>query len=188
MQEESEPEANFFLMSVKPSEIWVRIQEAFGSQTAAEIARKLNIERQSVYKWRDGKNAPDLDRLYEISHVTGSSLHWLITGQGPKEIEPGQLQPAPTPAEQLLKEHSLPEVFNRLLEKIGEMEKDIATLKKEKTSLTLIEIADKFHTSFEVILQIRDGNTKSIDPQLVRDVQNALHNSTINGGEKTGTK
>jgi transcriptional regulator with XRE-family HTH domain len=66
--------------------LYSRIKEALKTEKPAEIARKLGIERQSVYKWRDGKNPPDLDRIIQIARVTNSSLHWLLTGIGPKTV------------------------------------------------------------------------------------------------------
>lgn len=65
-----------------------RLVEAFGTDNSAEIARQLNLERQAVYRWRDGKNIPSIETLLLISEKTGTSLHWLITGQGPKFVPP----------------------------------------------------------------------------------------------------
>lgn len=61
--------------------IYSRIVEAFNTDNAAEIGRQLGIARQSVYKWRDGENPPDLERVIEIARVTNRSLDWLLTGQ-----------------------------------------------------------------------------------------------------------
>lgn len=65
-------------------ETYQRIIESFGTANAAEIGRQVGKERQSVYKWRDGKSRPDIETLVEIARVTNSSLHWLLTGEGPK--------------------------------------------------------------------------------------------------------
>lgn len=68
------------------TEFYQRLVELFGTENSAEIARQLQLERQSVYRWRDGKNDPSLDTLYLINQLTGASLHWLLTGQGPKYV------------------------------------------------------------------------------------------------------
>lgn len=65
---------------------WTRLLSAFGTDNAAEISRHLGLERQSLYKWRDGINQPSLDSLIAISEKTGRSLHWLLTGHGQEYI------------------------------------------------------------------------------------------------------
>jgi transcriptional regulator with XRE-family HTH domain len=64
---------------------WDRLQEAFETSKAPEIARRLGLEKQAVYKWRDG-SLPALDTLLAISETTGCSLHWLLTGEGPPKV------------------------------------------------------------------------------------------------------
>jgi transcriptional regulator with XRE-family HTH domain len=66
----------------RAEELWERIKLSFQTENAAEIARKLGIERQSVYKWRDGKNLPSLETFERMSQLTGRSQGWLITGLG----------------------------------------------------------------------------------------------------------
>lgn len=68
-----------------PKDLWSRIQEALGVQTAPEIARKLGLTKQSVYDWQKGKS-PALDTLTAIAKSGNASLHWLITGEGPKTV------------------------------------------------------------------------------------------------------
>jgi len=70
----------------KRAGFWERLQEAFNYANAPEIAKKLDLERQAVYKWREG-NLPSLDTLLAINRVTGCSLHWLITGEGERKVE-----------------------------------------------------------------------------------------------------
>jgi SOS-response transcriptional repressor LexA len=61
---------------------WTRLLSAFGTDNAAEIGRQIGLERQSLYKWRDGINQPSLESLIAISQKTNRSLHWLLTGHG----------------------------------------------------------------------------------------------------------
>lgn len=70
--------------------IWKRIEQAFHRSRAidnpSQMAALLDVTRHSVYKWRNGKNPPELATLIRISEETNSSLHWLLTGQGPSEV------------------------------------------------------------------------------------------------------
>ncbi len=72
-------------MEIEPKAVWKRILDAFGQKKPPEIARTLGIEKQAVYKWRDG-GIPGLDTLTKICASTGVSLHWLLYGEGPKRI------------------------------------------------------------------------------------------------------
>jgi hypothetical protein len=69
----------------KAGTFWDRLQEAFDQANAPAIAKKLNVEKQTVYKWR--KTMPSLETLLAISRSTGRSLHWLITGEGSKTVD-----------------------------------------------------------------------------------------------------
>lgn len=73
-------------MADKEETFWDRLQEAYDQAKAPTIARKLGVEKQTVYKWRDG-TMPGLETLVTISRSTGRSLHWLVTGEGPRQIE-----------------------------------------------------------------------------------------------------
>lgn len=71
-------------LSADPPAIWIRIREALQLKTAPEIARKLGLSKQSVYEWQ--RSVPGLDSLIAIAESGNVSLHWLITGQGPKKV------------------------------------------------------------------------------------------------------
>src|SRR5689334_22943335 len=62
-------------------EVWARIQEAFNGAKAAEIARKLGVSKQSVYKWQHGISEPTTEHLKKISHMRNRSVDWLLAGQ-----------------------------------------------------------------------------------------------------------
>lgn len=85
-----------FKVIPEPQNVWERIQDLLHLETAPEIARKLGLAPQSVYDWKKGK-LPGLDTLLKICETGNASLHWLVTGQGPKridratEIEPGEV-------------------------------------------------------------------------------------------------
>ncbi|HMV87638.1 MAG TPA: helix-turn-helix domain-containing protein [Blastocatellia bacterium] len=74
--------------------LFQRLQEVFNTTNSAEIARQLGLERQTLYRWRDGRNIPSLENLYEITKCTNVSLHWLLTGEGEKYVaQSGTLVP-----------------------------------------------------------------------------------------------
>lgn len=60
-----------------------RLVEAFASDKPAEISKKLGITYQGAKNYLDGR-IPAPDTLVEISRKTGYSIHWLLTGEGPK--------------------------------------------------------------------------------------------------------
>lgn len=64
-------------MKKSQSDFYKRLVSVFGTNNGAEIARKLKVERQTVYKWRDGK-FPSRSQLINISRITGKSTQWLL--------------------------------------------------------------------------------------------------------------
>lgn len=51
------------------------------SATQAGIAQALKVGRSSVEKWAKG-GVPTLDTIAEIAQRTGTTVEWLLTGQG----------------------------------------------------------------------------------------------------------
>jgi len=68
-----------------PSDVWGRVKEVLGAGNAPEVARKLSITKQSVYEWQ--KKLPGLENLFLIARSGNASLHWLLTGEGPKSSD-----------------------------------------------------------------------------------------------------
>ena len=44
------------------------------------------MERQTLYRWRDGRNIPSFENLAQITKCTNVSLHWLLIGEGEKFV------------------------------------------------------------------------------------------------------
>lgn len=63
-----------------------RLLEIFETENTAEIARFLGLERQTLYRWRDGRNIPSFENLSQITKCTNVSLHWLLIGEGEKYV------------------------------------------------------------------------------------------------------
>lgn len=68
-----------------PSKIFARILEALEAKNAPDIARKMGLTKQSVYDWQ--KITPSVDKLLWISQTSNTSLDWLLTGAGEKELD-----------------------------------------------------------------------------------------------------
>ncbi len=56
--------------------------------TIRDIAILLNVSRQSVYKWFNGKCLPSLDNLLILSHLFDMSLHDILVCDAKEEIYP----------------------------------------------------------------------------------------------------
>jgi cellulose biosynthesis protein BcsQ len=62
-----------------------RFKEVFGNIKNKEIASRLGVSRPAVTAYAQGR-IPSAEKLIEISELTGCNLHWLLTGEGPKQL------------------------------------------------------------------------------------------------------
>lgn len=126
--------------------LWERIDEAFGGVGVPQIAKLLGLSKPSIYGWRKG-DVPWLHTLIQISELTNTSLHWLLTGEGPQlrselaELsvrEPGALYLAETlvvrrylvrQLADLTEKGGSDDLVKHLIRLLGELEK---TLHKEE--------------------------------------------------------
>ena len=60
-------------------EIGRRVRQALAESglSMSEVGRRLGISPQSVRAWKIGQAVPSIDRLGELSKITGKSLAWL---------------------------------------------------------------------------------------------------------------
>lgn len=72
-----------------PSEFRARFREALGDESPGAFAKRAGMSSTMVYKYLDG-SMPGLEKLVEISRLTGVTLDWLATGEGP--MRPGMRQ------------------------------------------------------------------------------------------------
>lgn len=72
---------------VQNQKFGARLKEACASTKTAEIARKLEIPYQTVKNYLSGR-LPAAEVLIAISSSTNVSIHWLLTGEGPKILGP----------------------------------------------------------------------------------------------------
>ncbi len=69
--------------------------EAHGS--ANGIARAIDRSEGAVRKWLRGESEPNVTDLRSLCEETHTSIEWLVTGRGRREVSPAALQEAPAP-------------------------------------------------------------------------------------------
>ena len=69
---------------IAAQEVGKRIIEAFGYRQIPDIAARLVCDRRDVNSVINGKVMPPAMMLIAISNATGTSIDWLLTGNGPK--------------------------------------------------------------------------------------------------------
>ena len=81
-------------VTLDPDGFFGRVCEALeikpGRGAKAKIADKLKINKSSVGLWEQGDmpGLKSLSNVVEVSKLSNASLHWLLTGEGQKKIEP----------------------------------------------------------------------------------------------------
>ena len=69
-----------------------RVQESLDNLPVQAIANKFGLTKQAVYSWQKGV-IPKPEILVGIAELNSISLHWLLTGEGPKTLLPENKQP-----------------------------------------------------------------------------------------------
>jgi phage repressor protein C with HTH and peptisase S24 domain len=77
-----------------PAGFWHRLLEIYGLSDIHGVGRLLatasGFTEATVSKWRRGDSKPSADNLCVIAKSTGVSIHWLLTGEGEKFVQPAQ--------------------------------------------------------------------------------------------------
>ncbi len=138
--------------------IFARIQKALEINEPVEIAKFLKITKQTVYGWRDGE-APKLKTLGMIAAKNGTSLHWLLTGEGEEKITPKE-DTNLSRVEKLLKENSLPDIFKQLFNRIERLEATHTAPQKTTNgqSLDTAYLAQRLGVSEQAIILAEEGS------------------------------
>ena len=63
-----------------------RLMEACGTREVAEIARLIGVEYQTAKNYIRGR-LPAAEVLIAISRSTNVSIHWLLTGEGARQLQ-----------------------------------------------------------------------------------------------------
>src|SRR5215813_1541999 len=69
-------------------EFFTRLRELLKDYKQVEIARAIGVSKAMVSGYMTGKKMPGSEKLFKIARLTGISLEWLISGQGPKYRSP----------------------------------------------------------------------------------------------------
>jgi predicted transcriptional regulator len=122
-------------MPQKPSdpelkkEFSLRIKELLGEHSALAIAEKLKVERQTVYNYRDGKNAPSAEVIRRAMETwPGFSLNYrgrVLT------LQDYQAKP------KIEAKRAIQYELWDIIKKLGSESIEIEILKKEPTSVQL---------------------------------------------------
>lgn len=68
-------------------EFSLRFNEIFPNLKPAEIARRLQTSDSVVKNYLEAKRLPTAKMLRRITDSTGVNLHWLLTGEGNRQVE-----------------------------------------------------------------------------------------------------
>ena len=63
-----------------------QVLKAHGS--ASGLAKAIARSEGAVRKWLRGESEPNVTDLRTLSEVTQTRIEWLVTGQGPRQIQP----------------------------------------------------------------------------------------------------
>ncbi len=79
-----------------PSKFWERLAEAWGAVglpiTQNGVAKKLpgpegqGMSQGATRRWYTGDGLPDIQTIIEIARLGRCSIHWLLTGDGPRTV------------------------------------------------------------------------------------------------------
>jgi hypothetical protein len=75
-----------------------QVIDAYGS--ANSIAKTIERSEGAVRKWLRGESEPNVTDLRALCEHTHTSIEWLVTGRGRREVTPIALQETPPPAYQ----------------------------------------------------------------------------------------
>jgi transcriptional regulator with XRE-family HTH domain len=76
-----------------------------GHGSASGLAKAITRSEGAVRKWLRGESEPNVTDLRALSHATQTRLEWLVSGEGPQQLQP-QAGPAAPDAASLLQHSS----------------------------------------------------------------------------------
>jgi transcriptional regulator with XRE-family HTH domain len=68
-----------------------RVREVLGSRRMSQVdlARELGVGAATVSEWFTRGRVPNGDVMLRLPHVLAVNGHWLLTGEGPRELRSG---------------------------------------------------------------------------------------------------
>lgn len=70
-----------------------RLRDVLNGETARSFAQRADIPQSTFNKIATGESEPRAFTLLKIADTANVSLHWLVTGEGPKDIRRSQGSP-----------------------------------------------------------------------------------------------
>jgi transcriptional regulator with XRE-family HTH domain len=103
-------------------------REAQG-MTAAQLARRLGVRRDTIEAWEADRSEPRANRLQMVAGLLNVSLVWLMTGEGPggPNLSAPPVDPATEIGAVLSDLRDLRAEHARIIERIGRIEKRLKT-------------------------------------------------------------
>lgn len=117
-----------------------RLMTVFSVDSDSELARKLDVNRQTLGSWRSRQSIP-YALCVNVSEAEGVSLDWLLTGEGAK-LRAGSVIPAVSPGTSPQEDailalfRSLEESDRREIQSAAEEKKRIRDIEQRLKDLT----------------------------------------------------
>ncbi len=117
-----------------------RLMTVFSVDSDSELARKLDVNRQTLGSWRSRQSIP-YALCVNVSEAEGVSLDWLLTGEGAK-LRAGSVIPAVSPVTSPQEDailalfRSLEESDRREIQSAAEEKKRIRDIEQRLKDLT----------------------------------------------------
>lgn len=73
-----------------------RLKSLIGEESLRSFSRKLGMSDTGLRAYLSGKTSPTLEKLIQISEVTGADISWLATGETQKEAKQEQVDEVKT--------------------------------------------------------------------------------------------
>ncbi len=115
-----------------------RLIELCGTSEPSEVQRLLNISYQAAKNYLQGR-FPDPKVLINISEKTSCSIHWLLTGRGPRKVKLHKSAKHKQETFELIKTTELESLIRKIsLEEISKLTAQENKIDQKETVVTLI--------------------------------------------------
>ena len=118
--------------------------DAFGS--ASGLAKAIERSEGAVRKWLRGESEPNVTDLRSVCEQTGTSIEWLVTGNGRREPLPQGVRDTPPPPYQnapreQVNTHLLEGILLAVQEELRAAGLDLPLLKQSMLIVTLYDLS-----------------------------------------------
>ena len=98
-----------------------------------DLAKKLGVKLKTVRGWEEDLSEPRANKLQLMAGLMNVSLVWLLTGEGEGVADPGEGQPLPSEASELLVEmRKTRREIGHLVDHMGVLERRLVAAIKEQ--------------------------------------------------------